>query len=183
MKSIKIQIALFVLLASTPGLAQLKIGISGGAVLSSLVRDSQLNAREGKVGYVVGTSARLNLGELGWFVQTGMSYTLEGDSDQSINFVKVPAVLGLDVSEDMNVYVAYDFAWQMSNDNNVQDFYNKTANILGLGAELYLGKKFAIGSKLNYGLSNLVKDPSGAKNFKIRPFTLEFYLTYFIINN
>jgi hypothetical protein len=183
MKFIIIQIAIFVLLASTAALAQLKIGVSGGAVLSSLVRDGQMNARQGKVGYMVGASARLNLGELGWFVQTGMSYTLEGDSDQSINFLKVPAVLGLDVSEDVNVYVAYDLAWQMSNENNAQDFYNQTANILGLGAELYPGKKLAIGSKLNYGLSNLVKDPSGAKNFKIRPFTLEFYLTYFIISN
>lgn len=183
MKIVKIQIALFILLATAPAFSQLKVGISGGAVLSSLVRDSQLNAREGKVGYVAGASARLNLGELGWFVQTGLYYTLEGDNDQSINFLKVPAVLGLDVSDDMNVYVAYDFAWQMSNENNVQDFYNKTANILGLGAELYIGEKFAVGSRLNYGLSNLVKDPFGAKNYKIRPFTLEFYLTFFIISD
>jgi hypothetical protein len=182
MRIIKTQIAILILLATTPALAQLKIGVSGGTVLSSLVRDSQLNARAGKVGYLVGANARLNLGELGWFVQSGITYTLEGDSDQSLNFLKVPIVLGLDISDDVNIHVAYDFAWQMSNDNNAQDFYNKTANILGLGAEINLGEKFAIGSKLNYGLSNLVKDPAGAKNYKIRPFTLELYLTYFFIS-
>ena len=180
MKIFKILIPLFFLIP-THVYSQLKVGLTGGVVLSSLVRDSQLNARAGKFGYLIGANARINLGELGWFVQSGISYTLEGDNDQNLNFVKIPMVLGLDVSDDVNIHAAYYFAWQVGNQNEVQDFYNSNANMFGLGAEIDISKKFAMGFRLNYGLSNLVKDPMQAKNFKIRPFTLDLYLNYYLL--
>jgi len=179
---LKCKILIIVMLVSvTPIFAQLKIGLSGGAVLSSLVRDSQLSARAGMVGYMADAVAKLNVGELGWFFQSGVKYTLEGDSDQKLNFVKIPLIIGLDMSEDVNIYLAYNLAWQVGNQNNVQDFYNNFANILGLGFEINLSKNIAIGSTLNYGLSNLVKVPEDAKNFNVRPFTFDIYLTYYIL--
>lgn len=159
--------------------AQVRIGVTGGPVLSSLIRDSNLNARAGMVGYMVGAVAKLNVGELGWFFQTGVNYTLEGDNDQNLNFVKIPLTIGFDASDDVNIHVAYNLAWQVGNHNNVQEFYNDFANILGVGFEIYISKKFAIGSTLNYGLSNLVKDPAEAKQFNVKPFTFDLYLTYF----
>ena len=160
--------------------AQLRVGVSGGAVLSTLVRDAQMNARAGRVGFLIGANAKYSLGELGWFVGSGLNYTLEGDSDQELNFIKLPLVLGLDVSEDVNINVVYDFAWQVGNDQNAGDYYKTSANILGLGSEIYMGDNFALGLRLNYGLSNLVNDPAGVKNFKVRPFTFDTYLTYFL---
>lgn len=160
--------------------AQLRVGITGGPVLSSLVRDSNLSARAGMVGYLVGGVAKLNIGELGWFFQSGVNYTLEGDNDQHVNFVKVPLIIGFDASDDVNVHVAYNFAWQVGDQNNVQEFYKGNANILGVGFEIYISNKFAVGFRLNYGLSNLVSEPIEAKNFKVIPFTFEVYLTYFL---
>jgi hypothetical protein len=180
MKIFKVFLLLFFFLP-TYAYSQLKIGVTGGVVLSSLVRDNQLNARAGTLGYLFGANARINLGELGWFVQSGISYSLEGDNDQNLNFIKIPMVLGLDVSDDVNIHAAYDFAWQVGNQNNVQDFYNGNANMLGLGAEINISEKFAMGFRLNYGLSNLVNDPAKAKNFKIRPFTLDLYLNYYLL--
>ena len=162
-----------------PAVAQLKVGITGGMVMSSLIRDSQLNAREGKIGYVVGANVKYNIGELGWFIQSGVSYTLEGDHDQPLNFVKLPVILGLDFSDDVNFNVSYNFVWQTGNKNGVKEFYNNYASILGLGAEIYAGKKFVPGFRLNYGLSNLVNVPIDAKNFRVKPFTLDLYLTYY----
>ena len=160
--------------------AQVRIGITGGPVLSSLIRDSHLSARAGMFGYMVGAVAKLNVGDLGWFFQSGVNYTLEGDSDQNLNFVKVPLTIGFDASDDVNIHVTYNLAWQVGNQNNVQEFYHDYANILGLGFEIYISDNFAIGSNLNYGLSNLVKEPADAKQFKVLPFTLDLYLTYFI---
>ena len=160
--------------------AQVRLGITGGPVLSSLIRDNNLNARAGMVGYMVGAVAKMNVGELGWFFQSGVNYTLEGDNVQNLNFIKIPLTIGFDASEDVNVHVAYQMAWQVGNHNNVQDFYHDFANILGVGFEIYISKKFAIGSTLNYGLSNLVKEEADAKQFNVKPFTLELYLTYFI---
>lgn len=181
MKPIKYFLLIFISLSVSPAIAQLKIGVTGGAVLSTLIRDSNLNANQGMVGYLVGANARLNLGELGWFVESGVSYTLEGDNEQHLNFVKIPLMFGLDFGDDAAFYVTYNLAWQVGNQNNVQDFYNDFANILGLGVEVYLGDKFAVGPRLNYGLSNLVKDPAGAKNYNIKPFTLDLYLTYYLL--
>ena len=180
MKKSKVFIFIFLLL-STNVYSQLKVGLTGGMVLSSLVRDSQLDAKAGKVGYIVGANARIYLGELGWFVQSGISYSLEGDVDQKLNFVKIPMVLGFSFADDVNIHAAYDFAWQVGNQNDVQDFYNSNANMLGLGAEINVSEKFAIGFRLNYGLSNLVKDPMEARNFKIKPLTLDLYLNYFFL--
>ena len=162
------------------GHAQLRVGATGGVVLSSLIRDNNINARAGTVGYLLGATAKYNVGELGWFFQSGVNYTLEGDNDQNLNFVKIPLTIGFDASDDVNINVTYNLAWQVGNDNNVQDFYNDYANMLGLGFEVYLSDKFAFGSKLNYGLSNLVSDPAGAKNYNVKPFTLDLYVTYFL---
>ncbi|MCK5207502.1 MAG: outer membrane beta-barrel protein [Cyclobacteriaceae bacterium] len=159
--------------------AQFRIGVTGGPVLSSLIRDSNLNARAGMVGYMIGAVAKLNVGELGWFFQSGVNYTLEGDNDQNLNFIKIPLTIGFDASDDVNVHVAYNLAWQVGNHNNVQEFYHDFANILGVGFEIYISERFAIGSRLNYGLSNLVKDEVVAKNLKVIPFTFDLYITYF----
>jgi len=165
-------------LLSFSSFAQLRIGFTGGVVLSSLIRDSNLALHDGNVGYIFGANAKLNLGELGWYLQSGVDYTLEGDSEQPLNFVKIPLILGLDASEDVSIFVAYNLAWQVGNQNNVQEFYKDFANILGLGMEIHVSDKSAIGARLNYGLSNLVSDPAEAKNFNIKPFTFEIYLTF-----
>lgn len=165
---------------SPPADAQLRVGITGGVKMSSLIRDNSINANAGKLGYIVGANTKLNLGELGWFVRSGVFYSLEGDSQQSLNFVSVPLILGLDMSDEVNIFIAYDLAWQVGNDNNVQDFYQSYANMIGMGAEVHVSEKFAIGFRLNYGLSNLVKEPADAKNFTVKPLTFDLYLTYYI---
>lgn len=181
MKNIKLLLTICIFaLGINVAQAQLRIGVTGGAVLSSLIRDSHLSARAGMLGYMVGGVAKLNTGDLGWFFQSGVNYSLEGDSDQNLNFVKVPLTIGFDASDDVNIHVTYNLAWQVGNHNNVQDFYHDFANILGLGFEIYVSKKLAIGSNLNYGLSNLVKVPADAKQYSVKPFTLDLYLTYFL---
>ena len=158
--------------------AQIRFGVNGGVVLASLIRDNNLAVNDGQIGYLIGANVKYNMGELGWYVQSGIDYTLEGDNVQNLNFVKIPLILGLDASEDVSIFVAYNLAWQVGNQNNVQDFYKEFANILGLGFEIHTSDKFGIGTRLNYGLSNLVEDPAGAKNYTVLPFTLELYLTY-----
>ena len=158
--------------------AQFRIGFNGGVVLSSLVRDSNLAANDGVVGFLIGANAKYNLGELGWYIQSGVDYTKEGDHIQNLSFLKIPLILGLDASDDVSIFVAYNLAWQLGNENNVQDFYHNFANILGLGFEIHISEKLSVGTRLNYGLSNLVSVPAEAKNFNIKPFTLDLYLVY-----
>jgi hypothetical protein len=160
--------------------AQLKVGFTGGAVLSTLIRDNNLKTADGQFGYLLGATAKYNIGELGWFVQSGVNYTLEGDSQQKLNFVKVPLTLGLDLGEDVSLYGTYNVAWQVGNENNVQDFYKHSATILGMGFCINTSKHISIGGTLNYGLSNLVSDVMQAKNYSIKPFTFDIYLTYFL---
>jgi len=180
MKIPKLFLIIAVLFLFSESHAQFKAGVTGGVVLSSLIRDGHINAKAGTVGYLVGANAKYNLGELGWFFGSGVNYSLEGDSDQKLNWVKVPLILGLDVSDDVNINVVSDLAWQVGNENGVQDFYNSTANMLGLGSEVYISDNFALGLRLNYGLSDLVKVPADAKNYEIKPFTFDMYLTYFL---
>jgi len=179
MKNVLITIILFLLIGwSIQSFGQLRIGFNGGVVLSSLIRENNLVAQDGTVGFLIGANAKYNLGELGWFIQSGVDYTQEGDHNQNLSFVKVPLILGLDASDDVSIYVAYNLAWQVGNDNGVQDFYKDFANILGLGFEIRVSEKINIGTRLNYGLSNLVDDPAEAMNYSVKPFTLDLYLAY-----
>lgn len=179
MKIFKFLFLLFFLLScSMHSFAQLKVGINGGVVMSSLIRESNLVAQDGTIGFLIGANAKYNMGELGWYVQSGVDYTHEGDHNQPLSFVKIPLILGLDASDDVSIYVAYNFAWQVGNENNVQDFYKEYANILGLGFEIHIPHSISIGTRLNYGLSNLVEDQAGAKNYAVKPFTLDLYLAY-----
>ena len=61
-KKIVLVLVFFVLCFSAH--AQLKVGVNGGVVLSSLVRDSNLAANDGTVGYLIGANLKYNLGEL-----------------------------------------------------------------------------------------------------------------------
>jgi hypothetical protein len=158
--------------------AQVKIGVKGGVVLSTLIRDSNIAVNDGAVGYLIGASAKYNLGELGWFIQSGVDFTSEGDHIQNLKFIKVPLILGIDASEDVSLFVAYNLAWQTGDQNGVQEFYHDFANILGLGFEIHMSDRILIGTRLNYGLSNLVSVPADAKNFTIKPFTLDLYLGF-----
>ena len=158
--------------------AQVQVGVKGGVVLSTLIRDSNIALNDGAVGYLIGASAKYNLGELGWYIESGVDFTSEGDHIQKLNFLKVPIIIGLDASDDVSLFVAYNLAWQTGNDNGVQDFYHDFANVLGLGFEIHISEKISAGTRLNYGLSNLVSVPAEAKNFIIKPFTLDLYLTF-----
>ncbi len=182
MKRLTLIIGLIILI-SIPVLAQtkLKLGLTGGGVFSTLIRDSNLNAKGGYLGYSLGAVGKLNMGDLGWFVQSGVNYSHEGDVGQKLDFIKVPLTLGLDVSEDVSLYTSYYLTWQVGNDNDVQDFYKETANMLAFGADIGISDSFALGSRLFYGLSNLVDDPAGALNYEVKPFGFDLYLTWFLI--
>ena len=91
MLRLKILVLILIFVTSAEKIhAQLKVGLNGGAVLSTLIRDSNLKTHPGNLGYLVGATGKLNIGELGWFFQSGVNYTLEGDSEQNLNFVKSP---------------------------------------------------------------------------------------------
>lgn len=169
---------IFLISCAVQTYAQLRVGINGGVVMSSLIRESSLIAQDGTVGFLIGANAKYNLGELGWYVQSGVDYTQEGDHNQPLSFVKIPLILGLNASDDVSIYVAYNLAWQVGNENNVQDFYEEFATMLGLGFEIHIPHNISLGSRLNYGLSNLVEDPAEAKNLTVKPFTLDLYLAY-----
>jgi len=182
MKNLTLIIGLSILSAITASAqTKLKLGLTGGGVLSTLVRDSNLNAQGGYLGYTVGATGKLNLGDLGWFVQSGVNYSHEGDVGQKLDFVKLPLTLGIDVSKDVALYVSYYLAWQVGNDNNVQDYYKEKVSILAFGGDVAISKSFSIGSQLYYGLSNLVDDPAGALYYTIKPFGFELYITYFFL--
>ncbi len=159
--------------------AQVRVGLTGGVILSSLVRDASINANAGRVGYLAGVTTKIYMGDIGWFFEPAVTYSLEGDHDQPVSFIKIPLKIGFDMTEGVNFHGIYYPAIMVGNQNGVQDFYKGFASIIGLGFDFYLSDHFDIGLNLNYSLSNLVSDPAGAKNFKIKPFTMDVYLTYF----
>jgi len=176
-----IRIIIFVLTLCAANMvahAQVRIGFNGGVVLSTLNRDSNIAANDGSVGYLVGANVKYNLGELGWYLQSGVDFTSEGDYVQPLKFLKIPLIIGLDAKDHVSIFVAYNLAWQTGNANGVQEFYNNFANMLGLGFEIHMSPKVSVGARLNYGLSNLVSVPAEAKNFTVKPLTFDLYLAF-----
>ena len=79
-------------------MAQWIVAPKAGVVLSSLKRDGNLNLNGGAVGFMGGFMFKKNMGELGWFVQPELQYSYFGDGEQKFSFIKIPLVLGYDVS-------------------------------------------------------------------------------------
>ncbi len=178
-RAFKILLLVIFMTFSSFSYAQVKVGLTGGVILSSLVRDASINANEGRIGYMAGVTTKIYMGEIGWFFEPSITYSLEGDNDQPVSFIKIPMKIGFDMTEGVNFHGIYYPAFLVGNQNGMKDFYNSFASIIGFGFDFYLSEHFDIGLNLNYGVSNLVSDPAGAKNFKVKPFTLDLYLTYF----
>lgn len=156
---------------------QIQIRAKGGLVLSSLVRDSNMNLYDGRIGYLLGVNAKIDISDLGWYLQSGIDYANEGDSELTLNFLKVPLIIGLDISDGTSVFMIYNLAWNLDK-SDAEGSYSNFANMLGFGIEFALSTKTSFGSSLSYGLSNLVQDPDVAMNFNIKPLTFNLYLVY-----
>jgi hypothetical protein len=164
-------------------MAQTSFGIKGGAVLSTLRRDANLNVNGGRVGYLLGIFVKKNMGDLGWFFQPEVQYATEGDNGQKLAYLRVPLLLGLDLSEDVNLHLAYQPSILIGGENDARDFLKTWNHVISMGMEFTAIKNGLIGTRINYGATNIVEVPAEAKNYTIRTFTVDVYLALFLRKN
>jgi hypothetical protein len=171
-------ISAFISLSLLPSLsiAQFAAGIKGGIELSTLRRDDNLNLNGGRVGFAAGVFAKKNMGELGWFIQPEILYVSEGDNTQKLDYLKIPIMLGFDVSEDVNIHGGYNLAILVGPGNEVKEAFSSTNHQITLGMEFQGFKNGFFGIRLNYGASNIVEDPATVKNFTVHTLTSSMYM-------
>lgn len=176
-------IILLSILSFGPLLAQLKVGLKGGAVLSTLRRDASLNLNGGTLGYLAGIMVKKNMGELGWFFQPEFQYVYLGDGDQKLSFVKIPLIIGFDVSDDVNIHIGYQPGWLVGASNDAKDSYKSMNHEISLGMDFMAGNKVLLGLRVNYGLTNLVEDPKEVKNYEVTTFTVDIYMAFLLFDS
>jgi hypothetical protein len=179
----KIWIFLFAVFVSTPLLAQWKIAPKAGVVLSTLKRDGNININGGTVGFMGGLMFKRNMGELGWFVQPELQYAYFGDGEQKLSFFKIPLVLGLDFSDDVNVHLAYQPGFLVGGDNDAKENFKHVNHEISLGMDFIAGQKVLLGLRINYGLTNLVENPAEVKNYDVNTFTVDLYIGFIVFNS
>ncbi len=164
-------------------IAQMKIGLKGGAVLSTLRRDASLNLNGGAIGYLGGIMLKKNMGELGWFIQPELQYVYLGDGNQKLSFVKIPITIGFDVSDDVNIHIGYQPGWLVGASNDAKDSYKTLNHEISLGMDFMAGNKVLLGLRVNYGLTNLVEDPVVVKNYEVTTFTVDMYMAFLLFDS
>lgn len=163
--------------------AQWKIAPKAGVVLSTLRRDASLNMNGGMVGYMGGFMFKRNMGELGWFVQPELQYVYFGDRDQKFSFVKIPLILGFDVSHDVNIHGGYQPGFLVGGNNYAKDIFKSVNHEISLGMDFLAGTKVLLGLRINYGLTNIVEDAMEVKNLEVKSFTADIYLGFLIFDS
>lgn len=175
---------LLLLISTTdPSFAQIKIGLKGGAVLSSLRRDASLNMNGGSIGYLGGIMVKKNIGELGWFIQPELQYAFIGDRDQKFSFIKIPVMIGFDVSHDVNIHIGYQPGLMIGATNDAKDSFKSMNHEISLGMDFMVGNKVLLGLRVNYGLTNLVEDPIEVKNFEVKTFTVDMCMAFLLFDS
>jgi len=183
MQKVLVLLVLLSIVTIDASVAQVKIGLKGGAVLSSLRRDASLNMNGGSIGYLGGIMVKKNMGELGWFIQPELQYAYIGDRDQKFSFIKIPVMIGFDVSDDVNIHVGYQPGWMIGATNDAKNSYKNMNHEISLGMDFMAGNKVLLGLRVNYGLTNLVDDPMEVKNFEVKTFTVDLYMAFLLFDS
>ena len=150
--------------------AQNKYGLKGAFNYSSFRKNFNL-----KAGYQIGVVGKKYLGDLGWFFQPEINYSLEGAENKRLEFINVPLILGFDFSENFNLHVGYQSGFLIGTrggDTQNYQVYNPAINV---GLEFYPTSKSVFGARYDYGISDI--DKSALRSLTIN---FEVYLIFWI---
>jgi hypothetical protein len=92
----------------------------------------------------------------------------------------VPLLIGLDLSEDVNLHMAYQPSILVGGENEARDFLKTWNHVISMGMEFTAFKNGLFGVRVNYGSTNIVDDATEAKNFTIKTFTVDVYAALFL---
>lgn len=168
-----ISIITFILLMSNSSAnGQYKFGIKTAFNYSSFRGNANL-----KAGYQFGIAGKKYIGDLGWFFQPEVNYSLEGAENQRVEFINVPLIFGFDFSENFNLHVGYQSGFLIGTRENDSFEYQTYNPVINFGLEFYPSNRSVFGARYDYGLSDIDKS-----NFSAITFNFEVYLIFWIKN-
>ena len=160
------------LISISPAVGQYKVGVKAAFNYASFRGNPNL-----KAGYQFGVAGKKYLGDLGWFFQPEINYSLEGAENQRLEFINVPLILGFDFSDNFNLHLGYQSGFLIGTRGN-DSFDYKTYNpVINVGLEFYPFDKSVFGARYDYGISDIDKS-----DFRAVTFNFEVYLIFWIKN-
>jgi hypothetical protein len=152
--------------------AQNKVGFKTAFNYSSFRGNPNL-----KAGYQLGIAGKKYIGDLGWFFQPEVNYSLEGPENQRVEFINVPLIFGFDFSDNFNLHLGYQSGFLIGTRDNGSIDYKTYNPVINFGLEFYPSNRSVFGARYDYGISDIDKS-----DFSAITFNFEVYLIFWIKN-
>ena len=144
---------IFLLLVCATAQGQVLYGLKAGPTITSISSESRLGSNL-KIGWHFGAMAKKYVGDIGYFIQGDVLYSIEGNSNYELQYVKIPMTLGFDFSDNFNMHIGYQPSFMTSGADNFKDFNS----VIHFGMEFYTLEQWYITMRFNYGLTDIVQD-------------------------
>ena len=116
---VSIIVTIILLVTISTANAQYKVGFKAAFNYSSFRGNPNI-----KAGYQLGIAGKKYIGDLGWFFQPEVNYSLEGPENQRVEFINVPLIFGFDFSENFNLHLGYQSGFLIGTRDNGSIDYN-----------------------------------------------------------
>lgn len=125
------------------------------------------------VGYQFGLGAKKYLGDLGWFFQPELTYSLEGNINKRLEMLYIPLVLGFDAHESFNFHLGFQYGFLLGTRNTYEESNLESGNPQFLfGTDFYSIPRSILGFRFSYGLSPIDKTITSSRPVN---FALHYY--------
>ena len=158
-------------------MAQNSFSIAAGLNYSSVSSINSSNP-DGKLGFNGGVAYKWYLGNLGWFVKPGLSYSQEGWLLQRIDYLNVPVISGFDFTDDFNFNIGFQYSYLVGGLNDPQGRIDRSNLAFLVGFEFYPAELFDVGLRFANGVKNIVAKPDEMVIKDARTYSIQFYFAF-----
>jgi hypothetical protein len=158
-------------------MAQNTLSLAAGLNYSSVSSINSSNP-DGKLGFNAGIAYKRYIGDLGWFVKPGFSYSQEGWLLQRIDYINLPVISGFDFTDDFNFNLGFQYGYLVGGLNDPQNRIDRSNLAFLVGFEFYPTEIFDVGLRFANGIKNIVAKPDEMVIKDARTYSIQFYFGF-----
>lgn len=157
--------------------AQNSLSLSAGLNYSSVSSINSSNP-DGKLGFNAGLAYKWYLGDLGWFVKPGLSYSQEGWLLQRLDYLNLPVISGFEFTDDFNFNLGFQYGYLVGGLNDPENTIDRSNLAFLVGFEFYPADIFDVGLRFANGIKNIIAKPDEMVIKDARTYSIQFYFSF-----
>jgi len=157
--------------------AQQVLSLNAGLNYSSVSSVNSSNP-DGKLGLNAGLAYKIYLGDLGWMIKPGLSYSQEGWLHQRLDYINMPVIAGFDFTDDFNINLGAQYGFLVGGLDDPTERVNRSNVAILVGFEFYPADVLDVGLRFANGVMNVIAKPDNMVIKDARTYSIQFYFGF-----